>query len=137
MLWTEVYVSILLSNGHKIDFDPKSWDGDESKILIDGMPLPQFKQEKIPNITEFIKDHYVMITRLFDNRVKSFIKNLILKMDPNIQFFWYRIEFQVRGKYKLYLDDKYILYLPLIFSRNASRPWSSLVQPCSLRVFKR
>ena len=100
MLWTEVYVSILQSNGHKIDFDQKSWDGDESNILVDGIPLPQFKQEKIPNITEFIKDHYVMITRLFDNRVKSFIKNLILKMDPNIQFYWYRIEFQCRGNYR-------------------------------------
>ena len=36
-----------------------------------------------------------MITRMFDNEVKSFIKNIL--MNHNVAYHCYRIEFQARG----------------------------------------
>ena len=42
------------------------------------------------------KDHFLLITRLFDNRVKTFISK-ILMANEDVENYSYRIEFQVRG----------------------------------------
>ena len=41
-------------------------------------------------------DSFLLITRLFDNRVKSFINNILMSND-SVEHYSYRIEFQVRG----------------------------------------
>ena len=53
-------------------------------------------KEKMDNKHKFYKDHFLLITRLFDNRLKAFIKH-ILMANENIEHYSYRI-----GKLKLY-----------------------------------
>ena len=45
---------------------------------------------------KFYKDHFLLITRLFDNHVKAFINN-ILMANKDVEHYSYRIEFQVRA----------------------------------------
>ena len=99
-IWAEVFCSILQSQGHNVIFDETTWDGDEEEILIDGIPLPDYKENHLNmSVTDFVKKYYVIITRIFDNRVKAFIKNILMNIDPNVEYYWYRVEFQARGMF--------------------------------------
>ena len=80
-----------------------SWDGREETIHIDyedgSKNLPDFlkyylKKNNISK-TDFLKDHFVMITRIFDKRAKDFL-SLVFKK-KNIEDYCYRVEFQMRG----------------------------------------
>ena len=57
---------------------------------------------------KFMKDHYVLITRIFDERVKNFIQNVLLY--HHVEYYAYRVEFQMRGMPHihgvLWLNDK-------------------------------
>ena len=48
---------------------------------------------------ELFKDYTVIITRMFDARVKSFIHNIMMGGGRKVRFrYWsYRVEFQARG----------------------------------------
>ena len=50
---------------------------------------------------ELFKDYTVLITRMFDARVKSFITNILMGGGRNVPFryYSYRVEFQARGMY--------------------------------------
>ena len=93
MRWPEVTLSILHTTGKKISYGP-GWEEDETKIEIDGLTLPEYK-ETIRNKSQFYKDHFLLITRIFDNKVKAFIK--LLTTNGEVDYYSYRIEFQVRG----------------------------------------
>ena len=58
------------------------------------MPLPEFA-EKIPNMSSLLKENIMLITQMFDNRVKAFIKNILLK--SGFEHYAHRIEYQIRG----------------------------------------
>ena len=92
--WPEIASSILQSNGHTVTFSASPWDGESSSIQIDGLPFDEF-YKKMPNKTKLFQEEVILITQMFDNRVKSFIKN-IFKSNA-IKFYTFRIEFQVRG----------------------------------------
>ena len=93
MKWPEVTANILHTLGNKISYE-SGWEEDETKILIDDVPLPTYK-EGIRNKSDFFKKHFFLITRMFDNRVKAFIK--LLLADGKVDYYSYRIEFQLRG----------------------------------------
>ena len=46
-------------------------------------------------LSRYLKKYYVLITRMFDDRVKAFIKNIL--MNHRVENYSYRIEFQARG----------------------------------------
>ena len=92
--WPEVAASILKSNGHTVTFSNSPWDGVNSSIQIDGVPFDEF-YEKMPNKTELFKDEVILITQMFDNKLKSLMNN-IFKSNA-IKYYTFRIEFQVRG----------------------------------------
>ena len=94
MKWPEATTSILHTLGHKISYET-GWEEDETKIKIDNTPLPQYKEKEIRNKTAFFKKHFLLITRIFDNRVKAFIK--LLNSTGKVDNYTYRIEFQMRG----------------------------------------
>ena len=50
---------------------------------------------------EYIKNNILTATRNFQHRVKTFVKTIIMnKFSPmNVQFYNYRVEFQMRGMY--------------------------------------
>ena len=100
MRWPEVSTAILHSKG-KIDkiVYLKDWEFDDNLILVvtkDGkeIPLPEFMKNE-PK-AKFYKDEFLLITRIFDNRVKAFINN-ILMANPDVEHFSYCIELQVTG----------------------------------------
>ena len=99
MHWPEVATSVLHSLGNKISYEA-GWEEDETKIKIEdvsgvSMSLPEYKKRNIRNKTEYFKKHFLLITRIFDNKVKAFIA--LLKATGKIDNYTYRIEFQIRG----------------------------------------
>ena len=94
MHWPEITANILHTLGHKISYE-NGWEEDETMIKIDDIPLPRYKKECIRNKSIFFKKHFFMITRMFDNRVKAFLK--LLLADGKVAYYSYRIEFQLRG----------------------------------------
>ena len=124
--WPEIASSILQSNGHTVTFTASSWDGESSSIRIDGLPFDEFCK-KMPNKSKLFEENVILITQMFDNRVKSFIKN-ILKSNA-IKFYTFRIEFQVRGmNFHHSCNNNKHVYTFLNCFRHASRSWSLLVE---------
>ena len=71
-------------------------DGDSSANENDpGGRRTKIVEETIPNLPKLFKENIFLITQMFDNRVKSFIKNILLKSD--IELYSQRIEYQIRG----------------------------------------
>ena len=76
-------------------------DSDESQpeveLLIDGIPMDEyFEQNNIQiNIHDEMRKNVLILTRHFDNRVKMFMKNIVMgdNNPMNVQYFNYRIEF--------------------------------------------
>ena len=87
------------AEGYTITFATSPWDGRADSILVnDGIeevPLPMFQ---FKNKTKLFQENVLLITQMYDNRVKSFIK-CIFKSNKNfpIKHYSYRIEFQMRG----------------------------------------
>ena len=110
MRWIEVYVCILKNLGisgleiiHGKDGD---WNGsDEEVLVIDDtldkpLPIMDYLKEKKMCKNSTLMNYIVLITRIFDDRVKSFLKNIIMTSgegEPQFRYYSYRIEFQGRG----------------------------------------
>ena len=115
--WAEMYISVLQVKGRKVKYTTKDWDGSADTVLVcltpeeieaneeisteDAtiediyIPLSEYKEKYIKSVTNFFKDHYVLLTRIFDDRVKNFLKNIL--MLQGVAYYAYRIEFQMRG----------------------------------------
>ena len=98
MRWPEVFMSVLKRKGYKTEI-PSDWSGNDEDLLVEGKPLWSFLEEHIQmSNSALLKDETFLITRIFDARVKSFIKNILLgpgKDKVPISFYSYRVEFQV------------------------------------------
>ena len=53
------------------------------------------KKQGNKGLTDFLKDHFITITRIFDKRVKDFLKTVMT--DMGIEDYCYRVEYQMRG----------------------------------------
>ena len=93
MRWPEMMAAVLESEGHQVTFTSNPWNGEEDDILIDGIPLSEFKKY-IGNMSSFYQDHIILLTLMFDNRVKAFLKSIF---NDDIEHYSYRIEWQLRG----------------------------------------
>ena len=91
--WPEVLTAILQGEGSKISFLTIPWDGNESSILVDGKPLSEMR--KGVNLPEKLRKQIFLVTRMFHNRVKAFVKNILKK--SGIDLYAYRVEWQIRG----------------------------------------
>ena len=109
--WPEVLTAILGSEGNKITFLTMPWDGREESILINDEPLSNMK-DKI-KWSEELRKNVMLITQMFDNRVRAFIKNILLKC--GVDLYAYRLEWQIRGMPHIHgvfwLEDKIIKHL--------------------------
>lgn len=102
MRWPEVTLAIIHTKVKSISYDP-GWEEDENKIIIhideeeeEELSLPEYKEKYLNrNKSQFFKDHFLLITRIFDNKVKAFIK--LLTANGEVGYYSYRIEFQLRG----------------------------------------
>ena len=102
MRWSEVQTAILHYDKkiEKIVYET-GWEEDEEKIKLylrgnaKIQSLKDYKAESRDQHKSY-KEHFLLITRIFDNRVKAFISN-ILMANEDVEHYSYRIEFQVRG----------------------------------------
>ena len=93
--WPEVWAAILREEGYNVKYIDVSYNGTFEEILVDNIPLSEFISQKIPNVSRFMKDHFVLLTRMFDSRVKAFLTHIL--KNSGIESYSYRIEFQMRG----------------------------------------
>ena len=103
MRWIEVYISVLKKKGHDVEIllgTNGKWTGKDEDVLVDGQPLWDFVDSLGQSRQSLLKGHEVLITRHFDNRVKEFVKNIIMgpgKGNVPIVNYNFRVEFQARG----------------------------------------
>ena len=100
MRWSENFTSLLHLEGYKINYstefdevlieDPN--DPDQMLSIAEFLDLNEGKHE-------FIRKNILNSTRNFDQRVKLFIKNIIMSKynEMHASFYNYRVEFQLRG----------------------------------------
>ena len=93
MKWPTITAEILRSKGHDIKFLHKDWDGQATNVLVNDVTLPEYIEHNIKSMPQFLKNHYVLINRMFDNHVKAFIKNILMYDD--VEYSTYRVEFQI------------------------------------------
>ena len=100
MRWPEIFLSIFQRNGYKIT-KPDNFDGHDEDLLVEGIPLWQYVNEKMSSSKHaFFQDYTFLITIMFDERVKSFVKNILMgnaNDQVKLDYFSYRVEFQARG----------------------------------------
>ena len=100
MRWSEVFISLLLRKGYNVEI-PDNWDGLDSTLIVEGKELWDYVNEDLSQSKhELFKDYTFLISRLFDARVKSFVKNILLGRGNGkvtISHYSYRVEFQARG----------------------------------------
>ena len=80
---------------------PGNWDGSSDSITIskevngekETCTLTDYWKD-VQKKSLLFKENILLITQMFDNRVKAFMKNVFLS--PLIKHYSYRIEFQVR-----------------------------------------
>ena len=99
MRWSEVFVTLLMRKGYKVVI-PHKWDGTDSTLLVQGKELWEFVNEMQDKKHELFAEYTFLISLLFDARVKSFIRNILLGNGQDkvpIEYFSYRVEFQARG----------------------------------------
>ena len=99
--WTENFTTILALKGHTISYVPSASSSDmtfsEDHIYLDNIPLEEFLSNV--DVNDLVRSHILLITRNFDQRVKLFKSHILLgKNNPlPVQFYRWRIEFQLRG----------------------------------------
>ena len=108
-------LKVLQKEKIKIIYPSGNWDGKAESIIIkhldeQGLPVVitedktemnlkeyhdwYLKSRKI-SMTNFLKDHFILISRIFDKRVKDFHTEVLKK--KGICYYVYRVEFQMRG----------------------------------------
>ena len=99
--WFEIFISILRQMGVKVieGKQNEKWNGKADEIMVNGKSLWVFISEMKEPKYKLLKDQVVLITRMFDHRIKSFIKHILMGNGTDIKFdhYSYRIEFQGRG----------------------------------------
>ena len=98
-------MSILKRNNYEVII-PEKWNGNEAELRVfdseDGkyVELWHYVNEKMSQPKhELFKDYTFLITRMFDARVVSFVKNILRGGGREVpfQYYSYRVEFQARG----------------------------------------
>lgn len=100
MRWSEVFLSLLMRKGYNIEI-PQDWNGNDNELLVEGEELWKYVNDIMSeNKHDLFKDYTFLITRLFDARVKSLMKNILMAGGADkipFKYFSYRVEFQARG----------------------------------------
>ena len=87
MRWPEVFINILKDFGItviKYGNDKFEWNGQDDRIFVEDengedVPLMEFVERLPQSKHELLRDSVVLITRIFDNRVKAFITEILKK----------------------------------------------------------
>ena len=76
------------------------YENSNEHCMVDGMPLLEFLQKE-ENVSkhEYIRRNILTMTLNFNNRVKEFVKLIIMDKESPlaVEYYNYRVEFQMRG----------------------------------------
>ena len=93
----DIYVECLKDDGILEDIEISNEDESVKTgtcVNLSDFKVWYFKTRKT-NMTTFLKDHFILITRIFDKKVKDFHAEVFTKM--GIIDYAFRVEFQLRG----------------------------------------
>ena len=97
--WEDIEVEFFRDDGILEEITIKNKKDNSEITKKTRVNLLQFKEwyfeQKKTNMRSFLKDHFILITRIFDKKVKDFHTELFTKM--GIVNYAYRVEFQLRG----------------------------------------
>ena len=87
------------------DEEEEDWDGSDETIMVGNETLWEYIENMPESKHDLLKDCLILVTQHFENRVKEFIKHILLgqgkdkdgKKRFKIRYYSYRIEFQARG----------------------------------------
>ena len=100
MRWSQMFLTLLRRHGYNVVV-PDKWDGSDETLLVEGKELWEFVNEDMADSKHKLFEGYTfLITLMFDARVKSFVKNILMGLGEDtvpIAHFSYRVEFQARG----------------------------------------
>jgi hypothetical protein len=101
--WKEIYTTILRTKGHQVNSteaktSAENLTTEDGDIFVNNENLEDVMKNESTH--DMVKHDILTTTRVFDNRLKMFMKHIIRgKGNPmDVQYFNYRIEFQARGK---------------------------------------
>jgi hypothetical protein len=94
--WPEIISTILHLDGKSVEIITTQKD---TIIKVNGIMLNDYVNAMSLNLHQIIKDNIVIVIRMFDNRLRTFIQEILLSKwtTLNVVYFTYRIEFQLRG----------------------------------------
>ena len=107
--WFDVFTTVLNRHGYDVIFEEDEngqWDGDEEKITVEGKQLWDFIDSLDKTKHDILRGFVYIVTMHFEQRVKSFISNILLgkgKDKVPIQYYSYRVEMQARGMPHIHL----------------------------------
>ena len=93
MRWPENFVSLL--KGKKVSYEVKNF---RDIVRIDGQDLQKFLRDNVDK-HEFIRQNLLNATLTFNQRVKMFVKNIIMNIESPMKtkYHSYKVEFAMRG----------------------------------------
>jgi hypothetical protein len=94
--WPEIVSAILQLDGNTVEINCVHHD---IIVKVNGLFLDEYIKVKSLNLHELIRKNIVLVIRMFDNRLKKFITEILFKnwCKLSVEYFTYRIEFQLRG----------------------------------------
>ena len=107
MRWFDIFADVLKRHGYEVIFEgDDEWNGDEDKIFVEGQRLWDFIDALDQTRPQLLQDYIYLVTMHFEERVKSFVKNILLgkgKEKVPIEYYSYRVEIQARGMPHIHL----------------------------------
>ena len=85
-------------NESSISVKYTKYSKDSNELESDEIPLIEFIEKFYGSKDKILENEILIVTRIFNDRVKSFIKNIMMTTNDDripIEFYSYRIEFQV------------------------------------------
>ncbi len=95
MRWPEILATLLQQRGHKVCCT----DEQNLEYTVEGLPLEEFLDQAKINRHDLFRNNIFTVTRMFDQRVKSFINHIFPTLSKQVptDCYSYRIEYQMRG----------------------------------------
>ena len=97
--WDEIIATLLELEGKNVKCTSLNEDETPLSFTVDGLPMDEFLTENQLTRQKLLQENILLVTRMFDHRVKKFIQHIVLssKNTMKIKYYSYRIEFQMRG----------------------------------------